>query len=108
MELVDDSNVTYPSSENEEEAIITNQIGYKPESQKIAIFRNISNEREFSVVDSIDFILLKQYLLDSTPLTSEQRKNADLNGDGNINALDFVELKTILLAKFTSTTTYSE
>lgn len=52
LELVDDSNVTYPSSENDEEAIIINQIGYKPESQKIAIFRNIGNEREFFVVNA--------------------------------------------------------
>lgn len=52
LELVDDSKVTYPSSGDDEEAILINQIGYKPESQKIAIFRNISNEREFSVVNA--------------------------------------------------------
>ncbi len=35
-----------------EPPIVINQIGYKPESEKIAVFRDITSETEFSVINS--------------------------------------------------------
>ena len=52
LELIDDSNITYPVSENDLESIIINQVGYKPESKKIAVFRSVSGESEFSVINA--------------------------------------------------------
>lgn len=52
LELIDDSNVTLPVSENDMQSILINQVGYKPESKKIAVFRNITDEKEFSVINA--------------------------------------------------------
>ncbi len=52
LELVDDSNVDYSAFMPEEPSIMTNQVGYKPESQKIATFRHITNQSSFSVVNA--------------------------------------------------------
>lgn len=52
LELVDDSNVDYSEIRAYEPDIITNQVGYKTNSEKIAVFRNVTNEEEFSVIDA--------------------------------------------------------
>ncbi|MBQ3565885.1 MAG: glycoside hydrolase family 9 protein, partial [Oscillospiraceae bacterium] len=52
LELIDDSNVDYTEILPYEAPIITNQVGYKPDSQKIATFRNITSEKQFSVVNA--------------------------------------------------------
>ncbi len=50
LELVDDSNVDYDEGKAYEASIITNQIGYKPDSKKTAVFRNTEGG-SFSVVN---------------------------------------------------------
>ncbi|PYG90213.1 chitinase [Ruminiclostridium sufflavum DSM 19573] len=50
---------------------------------------------EDGFVDSIDFALLKAYLLGRDALTSKEA--ADINTDGNIDAIDLASLKLILL-----------
>ncbi len=52
LELIDDSNVNYSSSMPYEPDIMTNQVGYRPDAQKTAVFRNVSNETSFSVVNA--------------------------------------------------------
>ncbi|MBQ8515940.1 MAG: glycoside hydrolase family 9 protein [Ruminococcus sp.] len=52
LELVDDSQVEYDAFMPYEPDIMTNQVGYKPESEKIAVFRNVTDETEFSVVNA--------------------------------------------------------
>lgn len=52
LELIDDSNVDYDSALPFEADILTDQVGYKPDGDKIAIFRNITDETEFSVVNA--------------------------------------------------------
>lgn len=52
LELVDDSNVDYEEIGPYEPDIMTNQVGYKPESEKIAVFRDVTSETEFSVVNA--------------------------------------------------------
>ncbi len=52
LELIDDSKITYPVTENDMQSILINQVGYKPESEKIAVFRNITNESKFSVINA--------------------------------------------------------
>ena len=52
LELVDDSNVDYSEIRAYEPDIVTNQVGYKPDSEKVAVFRNITGEEEFSVIDA--------------------------------------------------------
>lgn len=52
LELVDDSKVDYGEQKTYEASIITNQVGYQSDGQKIAVFRGITNETEFSVVNA--------------------------------------------------------
>lgn len=52
LELVDDSNVDYSSFRPYEPPIVTNQIGYRADSKKTAVFRNADSESEFSVVNA--------------------------------------------------------
>lgn len=52
LELVDDSKVDYSTTRPYEPPITTNQVGYRSESKKTAVFRNADNESEFSVVNA--------------------------------------------------------
>ncbi len=52
LELLDDSKVDYSASRPYEAPIVTNQIGYKTDSKKIATFRGVTNEKQFSVVNA--------------------------------------------------------
>ncbi|MCM1507787.1 MAG: glycoside hydrolase family 9 protein [Ruminococcus flavefaciens] len=52
LELVDDSNVDYSATRPYEPDIMTNQVGYKPDSRKTAVFRNVTDETGFSVVNA--------------------------------------------------------
>lgn len=52
LELVDDSKVDYSATRPYEAPIITNQVGYKCDSKKTAVFRNADNESKFSVVNA--------------------------------------------------------
>ena len=52
LELVDDSEANKSFGDTVEASILTNQIGYKPNSQKIAVFRGVTNQTEFEVVDA--------------------------------------------------------
>ena len=52
LELVDDSKVDYAASRPYAPSINLNQVGYKPDSKKIAVFRDITNESEFSVINA--------------------------------------------------------
>lgn len=52
LELVDDSNVDYDSEKPYEEPILVNQVGYTSDRAKTAVFRQITDEKEFSVVNA--------------------------------------------------------
>lgn len=52
LELVDDSNVDYSEILPYEPDIVVNQVGYKPASEKIAVFRDVTTETAFSVVNA--------------------------------------------------------
>lgn len=52
LELVDDSQVDYSADKPYEADIVTNQVGYKTSSEKTAIFRDVTSETSFSVVDA--------------------------------------------------------
>lgn len=52
LELIDDSKVDYSSTRPYEPPIVTNQVGYKCDSKKTAVFRGADNESKFSVVDA--------------------------------------------------------
>ncbi|MBQ8297798.1 MAG: glycoside hydrolase family 9 protein [Ruminococcus sp.] len=52
LELVDDSNVDYSAFLPYEPDIMTNQVGYKPDSSKIAVFRDVTDETAFSVINA--------------------------------------------------------
>ncbi len=49
LELVDDSEVNYTELRAYEPPIVIDQVGYLPESEKIAVFRTVTDETEFSV-----------------------------------------------------------
>lgn len=53
IELVDDSNVSYDGFVREEASIIANQVGYKPDAVKVAVFRNFGSAKTFNVVNSL-------------------------------------------------------
>ena len=53
LELVDDSKVDYSANKAFEPDININQVGYKPDSKKTAVFRNVSGQKEFSVVNAV-------------------------------------------------------
>ena len=52
LELVDDSKVDYSASRPYEPDINVNQVGYRPESSKTAVFKNADNAESFSVVNA--------------------------------------------------------
>ena len=52
LELIDDSKVDYSTTQGYEPPITTNQLGYKPNSKKTAVFRDITDETSFSVVNA--------------------------------------------------------
>ncbi len=52
LELVDDSKVDYSAFRPYEPPITTNQVGYRSDSKKTAVFRNADSESEFSVVNA--------------------------------------------------------
>ncbi|MDE6103735.1 MAG: carbohydrate binding domain-containing protein, partial [Oscillospiraceae bacterium] len=52
LELIDDSEVDYSATRPYEAPIITNQVGYRCDSKKTAVFRNVNSESEFSVVNA--------------------------------------------------------
>lgn len=55
-----------------------------------------------SVVDSIDYALLKQYLLKMVNLPENSLKLVDLNMDNTVDAIDMAILKMYLLGQITS------
>ena len=53
LELIDDSEVDYTEFKAYEPPIVINQVGYKPDSKKTAVFREVTDETEFSVIDFV-------------------------------------------------------
>ncbi|MBR1822839.1 MAG: glycoside hydrolase family 9 protein [Ruminococcus sp.] len=52
LELVDDSKVDYNSNRPYAPSININQVGYRPEGIKTAVFRDVTDQTEFSVVNA--------------------------------------------------------
>ena len=52
LELIDDSKVDYSSSRPYAPSININQVGYRPDGRKVAVFRDIKDQTEFSVVNA--------------------------------------------------------
>ncbi len=52
LELIDDSKVDYSATRPYAPPILTNQIGYRANSPKTAVFRDITDQKEFSVVNA--------------------------------------------------------
>ncbi len=52
LELVDDSKVDYEASGPYEPDIMTNQVGYTPNAKKTAVFRDVTGETSFSVINA--------------------------------------------------------
>ena len=52
LELVDDSNVDYDADKPYAPSININQVGYRTDSKKTAVFRDVTNQTEFSVVNA--------------------------------------------------------
>lgn len=52
LELIDDSKVDYSEIRAYEPPIVTNQVGYAPEDEKIAVFREVTDETAFAVVNA--------------------------------------------------------
>lgn len=52
LELIDDSNVDYSGIKKYEPSIVTNQVGYRTNSIKTAVFTNAADENNFSIVNA--------------------------------------------------------
>lgn len=55
-----------------------------------------------NTVDSIDFAILRTYLLGMTNLTGNSAKAADVSGDGIVNSIDFAFMRQYLLGIISS------
>ena len=54
------------------------------------------------IIDSVDLLQEKQFLLGKITLTDEQKKAADVNSDAEIDSVDLLQIKKYLLGKITS------
>ena len=52
VEVIDDSDVDYSAFEVEEATILTNQLGYRPDADKVAVLRGDKLANKFSVVNA--------------------------------------------------------
>ncbi len=80
LELVDDSNVDYGSTRPYEPPITTNQVGYRTDSEKIAVIRNASGASSFSVVDAQNGQVVYTNTL-SDSVTNSSADETDQTGD---------------------------
>lgn len=76
LQLVDDSKIDYSEIRAYEAPIVINQVGYKSDSEKIAVFREITDETEFSVINAeTNEIVLTSELYGKTQNTSADEIN---------------------------------
>ena len=54
------------------------------------------------IIDSVDLLQEKKYLLGKITLSDEQKSVADVNSDGVIDSVDLLQIKKYLLGKITS------
>ncbi len=80
LELIDDSNVDYSATRPYEPDIMTNQVGYKPDSKKTAVFRNVDNETEFQVINADTEKVVYTGTL-SEPMSNATADETDWTGD---------------------------
>lgn len=80
IELVDDSNVDYSASRPYEPPIVLNQIGFKPDSTKTAVFRKLNGESEFSVVnaETSEIVLTREL---TGPVNNSSADEVNYTGD---------------------------
>lgn len=52
LEVVDDSQVNYEELAGYQANILINQVGYQTKAPKMAVFRGVTNQTEFSVIDA--------------------------------------------------------
>ena len=52
LELIDDSNVDYNANRPYQPSINIDQVGYRSDGQKIAVFRDVTDQTEFTVVNA--------------------------------------------------------
>ncbi len=48
-------------------------------------------------VGTIDYILIRKYILGTTTLNDNQKKEADVNGDNKINTMDYIAIRKAIL-----------
>lgn len=89
------------------EVYAVDDAGYKSDTTKIKVSRVSKKETPISTdmlgdldnnsnLDSSDLEVLDNYINKGGTLTDEQKKKADINGDGNINQTDYNYLKEII------------
>ena len=54
------------------------------------------------IIDSVDLLQEKKYLLGKITFTDEKKNNADVNNDGIIDSVDLLQIKKYLLGKITT------
>ncbi|MCM1358418.1 MAG: glycoside hydrolase family 9 protein, partial [Prevotella sp.] len=80
LELIDDSNVDYSATRPYEPDIMTNQVGYKPDSKKTAVFRNVEGKTEFEVINADTEEVVYTGTL-SEPMNNTSADETDWTGD---------------------------
>ncbi|MDE6797367.1 MAG: carbohydrate binding domain-containing protein, partial [Ruminococcus sp.] len=67
LELIDDSEVDYSATRPYEPDIMTNQVGYRPNDRKTAVFRNVGDVTEYLIINAEDDAILRSgYLSEPT------------------------------------------
>ena len=50
-------------------------------------------------VSSLDYMIIRNYIMGSRKLTSEETKRADVNGDGRISSADYMRIRNIIMGR---------
>lgn len=60
-------------------------------------------------INSMDYILVRKYILNISTLSNEQQKRADISGDGTVNSMDYILIKKAILdsSKIKENTTFT-
>lgn len=51
------------------------------------------------LVQAVDYMLIKNHIMDKGKLSGDRLSRADLNGDGNITAVDYMVIKNIIMGR---------
>ena len=49
-------------------------------------------------ISALDYIIIKNYIMEKRTLTDAEKVRADISGDGRISALDYMKIKNLIMS----------